>query len=68
MTWINLQICSIPNYSINGAEELSIHLDETLLSSNSLKYKVPEIIQGLPCSPYGIRTRITTVKGWCPSP
>ena len=20
------------------------------------------------CSPYGIRTRITTVKGWCPSP
>ena len=20
------------------------------------------------CSPYGIRTRITTVKGWCPNP
>ena len=20
------------------------------------------------CSPYEIRTRITTVKGWCPSP
>ena len=24
-------------------------------------------LQGV-CSPYGIRTRITTVKGWCPSP
>ncbi len=28
-----------------------------------------EINQSLAVSsPYGIRTRITTVKGWCPSP
>ena len=25
-------------------------------------------VSGNFCSPYEIRTRITTVKGWCPSP
>ena len=29
--------------------------------------KNPAFLQGF-CTAYGIRTRITTVKGWCPSP
>ena len=27
-----------------------------------------KIPNNMDCSPYEIRTRITTVKGWCPSP
>ena len=32
-----------------------------------LEIKKPRKLRGLSTA-YGIRTRITTVKGWCPSP
>lgn len=35
---------------------------------HDLNKRSPALLQGFFCTAYGIRTRITTVKGWCPSP
>ena len=44
-----------------------LRLRRSIINTRKIKQKRSQHFE-TSCSPYEIRTRITTVKGWCPNP